>query len=503
MPDLIDHQHVERPRRHRRRRSSMLLPSLGLLLAGAGVLSALLGLGTAAPAQGTAYSLPPPKGSAAIGLAVAGVIASGLLLGCFLACLPMICTLFQYWRALFFFWFGGRYSEAGARLGLERYACAHLYSLASVLWLMKQPHYRTGTFQDDMLTNLRNVVLPTGIYGVPLSLWARTRVHTIFAILFVLPTAAFVGGWYRKWHGLDTSASKCFRRSLLAPTDWFQLWRLNCRLASMTALATKSADFELEDKWKFIKSCMDKKIPVTPVMDQPVTLVAKDVLEEGGMGIHVLQNVLHGGRWILQEKLSNCDAVKQLLPEKAPLSTMRVLTGSMGALKDLGSPCVRRPKAFCLATVWRAGRQGASTDHSCIMVNVPNGLSSETLGRASSSAHWYARGWKSLGMPVSTKDGSISAHPDTHMVLEGKVLPGASRAAALCEKAHDELMPGVPLAGWDVAFCPNPNGGDEPELVLLEANLSCNFFRGDVEWTAYTELLDAHFLAIDAWRRSR
>merc|ERR1719225_938212 len=112
----------------------------------------------------------------------------------------------------------------------------------------------------------------------------------------------------------------------------------------MTALATTRegcpADFEMEDKWLFIKTCLEKKIPVTPVMEMPKTLIAKDVLEEGGMGIHVLKNVIHGGRWILQEKLENCDTVKGLLPEGAPLSTMRVLTGSHGALAALSKKAV-------------------------------------------------------------------------------------------------------------------------------------------------------------------
>ena len=31
-------------------------------------------------------------------------------------------------------------------------------------------------------------------------------------------------------------------------------------------------------------------------------------------------------------------------------------------------------------------------------------------------------------------------------------------------------MPDVPLAGWDVAFT-------DKGMLLLEANLSCNFFR--------------------------
>jgi hypothetical protein len=400
---------------------------------------------------------------------------------------------------MIFFWAGGRYKDVPCSLGLSGFSRAHLYSLATVPWLMRQPHYRAGTFQEDMLTNLRNVVLPTRFYGVPLSIFARNRASAVFAILVVIPVASFVGSIWRRANGLEKSASDCFRRSLLAPTDWFQLWRLNCRLASMTALATQSKDFDLEDKWVFIKSCMEKGIPVTPVMDQPVTLVAKDVLEEGGMGIHVLKNVMHGGRWILQHKLDNCDAVNRLLPANAPLSTMRVVTGSYGALAKLGGSG-EVPKAKALATVWRAGRQGASTDHSSVMMNIPSGKTSEILGTGSSSAHWYARGWKSFGAPLSTRDGAISVHPDTNLCLEGQTLQGASAGALLCEKAHAELMPEVPLAGWDVAFCPPKGGSGPPELVLLEANLSCNFFRGSIAWKEYEDLLDSHFSALDAWR---
>merc|ERR1711862_403477 len=101
--------------------------------------------------------------------------------------------------------------------------------------------------------------------------------------------------------------------------------------------------------------------------------------------------------------------------------------------------------------------------------------------------------------------GSITCHPDTGATLAGERLPGASAAAALCERAHDTLMPEVPLAGWDVAFCPPMHGGafqgSEPELVLLEANLSCNFFRGTIAWDEYAALIDELFAAIDAWRR--
>jgi len=434
-------------------------------------------------------------GSVAVGVAVTAAMFVALIL------LPMLPALLCYYRTIFFFWTGGAYARIPKRWGLSALSRAHLYSLASVPWLMVQPHYRTGSFQQDMLTNLSNVVLPTRVYGVPLNIFARSRASAVFAILVAIPGAAFVGSLWRRWHRLEDSARACFRQSLLEPKDWFQLWRLNCRLASMTALATQSKDFLLEDKWVFIKSCQEKGIPVTPVMDMPHTLVAKDVLEEGGMGIHVLKNVVHGGRWILQEKLDNCEAVNQLLPDNAPLSTLRVVTGSRGALSLLGAGSPTQPQAAkALCTVWRAGRAGASTDHSSVMVDVPD-KSTELLGTGSSSAHWYARGWKSFGMPLSTADGAISKHPDTAKKLTGERLVGASDAAALCERAHASLMPTVPLAGWDVAFCTPKNGASQPELVLLEANLSCNFFRGNVAWDEYGALVDEHFAAIDTWRQ--
>eukprot|EP00435_Cladocopium_sp_Y103_P027835 s2818_g6.t2 len=198
----------------------------------------------------------PEVGTAGlVALAIASILALMLL--------PLLLPLLKFWRIMFFFWFGGRYADAKGRFGLNGRSCGHLYSLAMVPWLMSKPHYRTGTFREDMRTNLRNVVLPTGFYGMPLSIWALSRLHAVVAILFVIPFAAFVGAWYRRLHGMD-SAYACFTRTLFDPRDWFQLWRLNCRLASMTALATKSPDFEKEDKWNFIKGCYDNNLPTTP-----------------------------------------------------------------------------------------------------------------------------------------------------------------------------------------------------------------------------------------------
>ena len=56
----------------------------------------------------------------------------------------------------------------------------------------------------------------------------------------------------------------------------------------------------------------------------------------------------------------------------------------------------------------------------------------------------------------------------------------------LVERAHARMMPGVPLAGWDVAFT---NKG----MLLLEANLSCNFFRGSFDKAAYFDFVHEYF----------
>ena len=54
-------------------------------------------------------------------------------------------------------------------------------------------------------------------------------------------------------------------------------------------------------------------------------------------------------------------------------------------------------------------------------------------------------------------------------------------------RSHHDLLPDVPMVGWDVAFCPNGR------IFLLEVNLSCNFFRGAFDVPAYICFVDEHF----------
>jgi len=52
------------------------------------------------------------------------------------------------------------------------------------------------------------------------------------------------------------------------------------------------------------------------------------------------------------------------------------------------------------------------------------------------------------------------------------------------------MMKEVPLAGWDVAFT-------SEGIFLLEANLSCNFFKGTFDRVAYIDLVDAYWQQLD------
>eukprot|EP00746_Dinoflagellata_sp_MGD_P008598 gnl/MRDRNA2_/MRDRNA2_117234_c0_seq1.p1 gnl/MRDRNA2_/MRDRNA2_117234_c0~~gnl/MRDRNA2_/MRDRNA2_117234_c0_seq1.p1 ORF type:complete len:129 (+),score=28.21 gnl/MRDRNA2_/MRDRNA2_117234_c0_seq1:2-388(+) len=56
----------------------------------------------------------------------------------------------------------------------------------------------------------------------------------------------------------------------------------------------------------------------------------------------------------------------------------------------------------------------------------------------------------------------------------------------LCIDAHSILLPDVPMAGWDVALT---NKG----VLLLETNLSCNFFRGTFDEDLYFNMVDEYF----------
>ena len=86
---------------------------------------------------------------------------------------------------------------------------------------------------------------------------------------------------------------------------------------------------------------------------------------------------------------------------------------------------------------------------------------------------------KAFSCPWFSPGHTITHHPDTDTPIAGERVLGIAEASALVTRAHKKLMPGVPLCGWDVAMT-------EPEgMLLLEGNLSCNFFRATFDEAAY------------------
>jgi len=391
----------------------------------------------------------------------------------------MFGALKTFWRAIMLFVAGAKYGEAPSWFRtLPVHAQTHLYSLALIFRLWSMPHYRNGTFQDDMVKNLRNVAIPGT--GLPLSIVCLTKFSALIFVLFAYPIVAFIAAVY-SWHlGTSDTIEQAFCEQLLTPNDWFSLWRLNCRLASYHAALTKAPGYRQEDKFTFLETGESLGVAVSPTM-KVHSIVAKDRNEEGGMGIHFYKNAFHGGQWILQERLFNDSFVASMVPESGPLSTFRVITASRGGgLKTAGAPVVS-----ALSCVFRAGLAGADTDHSSILFDVD--LKTGLIGKGTTNAHWYKL-WNLRQSWIS--EHHMTHHPDTGVEIAGRVVPDITAVREICTEAHLKMMPDVTMAGWDVALTTQG-------MCLLEANLSCNFFRGTFDKDKYFGMVHDYFLMLD------
>jgi hypothetical protein len=542
-------------------------------------------------------------------------------------------TTLLYLRAFLFFLRGGAFDSCPYFLGgdqLTLQAKAQTYSLALIFYLYDKPHYRSGTFGNDMVKNLRNVAVPGT--GLPLSWVAKFKPLLFCFVLFGIPLVCVVAALRLAmepedrvthpglvWPTAEKFAVK-FYECLLTPKDWHSYWRLNCRLASFHALVSRDAtasDFALEDKWEFLTRAEEENVPVSPFLRTP-GLVCKHRNEEGGLGYSSFSNASVGGDWIIQERLSNGKALADLLPQNAPLSTLRVITASTAGLpvhlrdvqpsvKTAAStttttgtttttaaaaaatvttaalkkdstyesesdspvsvlhlplavaklPSSRLPRETllsemdsdslshhgeedeeedeeeyasefdadddddlrvlteispnedadereeeeedsmsaisALSCVFRAGREGALTDHVNILFDVDN--QTGVVREGTTNQHWYNLGlWKALKTAwVSTHD--VKEHPDVPGGdIVGSTLP-IDEIISVARKGHASLCPGVPLVGWDVAIT------KEHGMLLLEGNFSCNFFRGEFDELKYFRFVNRYFSYCDNQRR--
>jgi hypothetical protein len=373
------------------------------------------------------------------------------------------------------------------------FSAVWLYTLALNFQLWNTPHYRADSLRDDLRANFSNIAFPGT--GVPMSWVCCSKFVAILYIVFVHPWVVLATSLVvmrSPTHCQGRSLAGVFKEELLAPKHWFALWRINSTLvhAHHQAHADKPAvqgEYRYENKWDFLELALKQsnlptsspgvRFKVTPIIADVAEMVCKHKNIEGGMGIHLFKNATHGGDWILQERLYNCDELEALLPQSAPLSTFRVITMVDPTAESFES-C-----HTAMTFVWRAGRAGKDTDHSSVLYAVDPDTLKIQDGKMFSN--WYQVG-KLFSSNLLSKQ-QLLEHPDTKLNLSGKVLTCASDAVAICIDAHRRLMPNVPTVGWDVAVAKGHGA------VLLEANLSCNFFGGIYDRQKYLRIIDTYF----------
>ncbi|CAM9106972.1 unnamed protein product [Choristocarpus tenellus] len=388
-----------------------------------------------------------------------------------------------FYRCMFYFLFGGSYASCPYFIKRPQ-ARVQCYSLALIFYLWSKPHYRSGSFREDMVKNLRNVAIPGT--GVPLSVWCYFKLVTYVFVLGVNPVICLIGALWVNWK-YGRSWASVYTEQLLCPQDWFSFWRLNCRLASYHALHTGSQGYSQEDKWTFLTEAKKNGVPISPFLDVP-ELVIKDKDEEGGMGLFFYKNATIGGSWIIQERLHNSNFISSLLPDGAPLSTMRVITASRWWIEKRtgGNPGESSIKP--LSCVFRAGRKHSLTDHSSILFDVNSSTGKILMG--TTNDHWYQLGLDKIFKTQWVSSHNTTHHPDNNMVITGETIPDIAGILSLVTNAHFKLLPDVLLVGWDVALTSSG-------VLLLEVNLSCNFFRGSFDQQKYISFVNDCFLEVE------
>ena len=204
----------------------------------------------------------------------------------------------------------------------------------------------------------------------------------------------------------------------------------------------------------------------------------------------------------------------------------------------IAPPC-RRADVSSLSCVFRAGRINALTDHDSIQFDVDR--ETQTLKGGTTNKNWYNIGlkhvlpggghWRSgdeghkvevhpdcveeaaaaaaaaaaeeAAAPAATpsksrggasrKAAAAAAAPRPRGTVAGTVIPDLESMFDLVELGHMQLMPDVPIVGWDVVL------SDDADLptCILEVNLSCNFFRGTFDKDEYYQFLGECFEHLD------
>lgn len=187
-----------------------------------------------------------------------------------------------YWYGLWCFIRGDSYEKTSI-FGEDVWAKVQVYSLSLIFWMWYSPHYRSRTFQQDMIDNLRNVAIPGT--GVPISEFCYNYYVCLLFVVLGNPLVCLCGAINKcrkgPSAGFGDSLSAYYEQHLLHPDDWFSFWRLNCRLTSAQSLITQSSGFAFENKWKFLLDGYQAGVPVSPFLEVE-ELVCKHMNVEGG-----------------------------------------------------------------------------------------------------------------------------------------------------------------------------------------------------------------------------
>lgn len=330
----------------------------------------------------------------------------------------------------------------------------HIYSLCLILKLWDKKHYRSCSFKNDLIKNLQNVIIPNTF--IPLSFFCYHKWLYMYFLYVFYPIACFFSFIIHR----DDS----FEEYLFCPNVWLSYWRINCILSFLNYLKTNNPQYMMEDKFLFLKEAEKIGLSITPYFKKDFILKHKN--EEGGLGIQYIKNAENNGSIIIQEKLNNSFILNNFLPKNAALSTFRVVTS-----------CSLSGDISIVTILWRAARENTITDHNNIIFNVEEDGS---FGLGVSNQNWYSR--------KIFYQNTFQKHPDSNKQITGENIGKKyiDEIKELCLKGHKKLLNKIPLVGWDVAITVNG-------IMILECNLSCNFFCGEFDKNKYFNFVEEYF----------
>lgn len=317
------------------------------------------------------------------------------------AAIKIVSSTVEFWLCLTEFILGYKKYSESTYFASDLHAKVQVFSLSLIFKLWTVKHYRSASYKQDLLDNLKNVAVPGT--GVALSFFAMNRIFALFLCYLLNPLICFFGAWHKAYTGANRDEfyellGQYYVEHLLHPVDWFSLWRLNCRLVAYHAHVTASPEYKMEDKWTFLVQGKELGVPVSPFFDRIEGLVAKNKLIEGGMGIHFYRNAAFGGDWILQETLKNASWLNELLPARAPLSTMRIITTSSYSLS------AAYPQAKGLSLLVATAMQQEEEDEGgvpSVTVSYSNGQTAHFKGAAGAQGAGRAGASSLLGRSLS------------------------------------------------------------------------------------------------------